>query len=416
LFRANVRSRSNNVGKSLGHPGIPRLYATNLTRRVLGQLLLLLFLIEAIFLAEHLNTILESAFRTQATFGDISRLLVYAAPEVFDLALPTAILIAMYRVALRAREDRELLVLSGLGIGSLQILSLGVAVAVFAQAASLLTSGVLEPLAKFGHRKTLFEAEYRALSGGATNGQFYNFGSYTVFAGPKPLSVSEHRLFIHHLGADIDRVITARRAWLTTLDSEGHVALTLRDFVTLDFEKEPPGTYKEGWRTPAAGAARCEDCEQTASVNPSARTQVRNYEQQLTMNQLLSFEPRGSSLRELTLFELLSAEASKHAASDRTREIGRRVARSLLCLVAPAIAALGLAFTNNRTYTVALPVACACLIAIDLSATLMARALAPWGLSLLLAVVLACYGATFWLLRRAVALREAELLRPTLAP
>ena len=64
-------------------------------------------------------------------------------PAVFDLALPLALMIAVYRIVLRRREDRELLVLSGAGIGSARFVWWAMAIGLAAQLVSLAVSGVI---------------------------------------------------------------------------------------------------------------------------------------------------------------------------------------------------------------------------------------------------------------------------------
>src|SRR5687767_11762413 len=88
---AAVRSRA----------GIPRLYAGRIIRSIAAQLILMLLAIEILFLTEKLYYILRTAIDHRVRAGDVFFLLLYTAPQISDLALPLALTIAVYRVALK---------------------------------------------------------------------------------------------------------------------------------------------------------------------------------------------------------------------------------------------------------------------------------------------------------------------------
>uniref|UniRef100_UPI0013DC926F LptF/LptG family permease n=1 Tax=Stenotrophomonas maltophilia TaxID=40324 RepID=UPI0013DC926F len=84
---------------------------------VVIQVALVLLLIECVFVSEKLiSGLLEEVLKIRAPLSKTLMMMVALLPEVFELALPTALLIAVYRVALAMREDREFLMLSSLGI------------------------------------------------------------------------------------------------------------------------------------------------------------------------------------------------------------------------------------------------------------------------------------------------------------
>ncbi|NWO45080.1 LptF/LptG family permease, partial [Klebsiella pneumoniae] len=85
---------------------------------------LILLMIEIIFMTEKLNDVLGLAASQNVDTKGIALLLLYRIPEIFNLALPMALLAAAYRVTLRFREERELLALSGIGVGSYRLLLL----------------------------------------------------------------------------------------------------------------------------------------------------------------------------------------------------------------------------------------------------------------------------------------------------
>src|SRR5690606_1475464 len=90
--------------------GIPRLYSAGVLRQIAFQVLMILALIELIFLTEKLTIVLRAAIDHNVSGINIALLLFYTAPRIFDLALPLALMIGVYRVISRCREDREFLV------------------------------------------------------------------------------------------------------------------------------------------------------------------------------------------------------------------------------------------------------------------------------------------------------------------
>jgi hypothetical protein len=102
---------------------------------------------------------------------------------------------------------------------------------------------------------------------------------------------------------------------------------------------------------------------------------------------MLPFEPRGEEPAEWTLSELLGLVTPPGLAGPaHVDTLGERFARSLLCLIAPLIAAVALARTTRATQTFAFPVACLVLMAIDLAGGAAVKALAPSGTAMALAV------------------------------
>ena len=127
----------------------------------------------------------------------------------------------VYRVLLRVREDRELLVMAGAGMGIGQVLGMLLGVGIVAQMGSLLVSGALGPASQYAQRVILFNAEYRILRDGGAGGQFYYFPSHVVFASAATKNAAPRHLFIREELADANRVITANQASLTGPDAKG---------------------------------------------------------------------------------------------------------------------------------------------------------------------------------------------------
>jgi lipopolysaccharide export LptBFGC system permease protein LptF len=384
---------------------MPRRYTARIVGQIALQLTLIVVLIETIFLGEKFAEILELTLGQQTAWYEVAQLLAYTAPEIAHLALPIALLIAVYRVALRCREEREFLVLAGIGLGPLQFIALAMVLGVAAQIISVAISGFIEPSARFAYRATVFNSQHRALRGAITPGRFYYFNKYVVFAPPKGDNTPERGLFIDEaLGQDRERVIVANRASLEGPDQAGRMKLHLRDFTVTSFETV--GGLESQVR--ADGPPR------TGRFRGSLR--IGNYAQEWTLDDVLYFPPRGVIPSEWSLLELLHiAPAPAPAGSAHLNEAWKIIGRSFLCLFAPLIAGLALIFTDRGTRAFALPVACAALMCIDVAASTTSRTFVPSGIVLVLVAhaMVAC--GILVVLVRQIFSRQHALVTPTLA-
>jgi len=371
--------------------------------RICMRAVFITILIEAVFLAERFSAIFRNAVDNHAATGEISLLLLLASPEIFDLALAFAILVGVYQVLLRAREDRELLVMSSAGMGIYRLVGALLGLALLAQGASLFVSGALGPAAQYAQRSILFNAKYRTLREGSAVSQFYFFRDHVVFVEPKAKGTDARHLFIRDRVAGKDRIITVDDATLGGPDNAGRLSLQMRNFLAYDFDA---GTL-DGSGVPRAGA-----------VSNGAITMMRasNVTQQLRFDDLLSFDPRGSAVGEWTLLELLGVLPPPGPPGyAEAKALGERAARSLLCLLAPLLASLAIAFTTRATQTIALPLACITLLGLDLVASALIGTVIPMGTNALLATLGA--GSLTLLAGLAVGIVRSQraLVRPSLA-
>jgi lipopolysaccharide export LptBFGC system permease protein LptF len=385
----------------------PRLYAVRIVFGVLPQVLLILLLIEGIFLAEELVHVLESILGSRvgkhAETWDVVSMLLYRAPRVFDLALPIAVLVAVYRVMLRCREDRELMVLASTGIGVHKLISLMATIGICAQIISLCVSGMVDPLARFAQRGVLFEVEYRTLRGGPGAGQIHHFPRHVVFAVPSERKSSQRPLFIHQeLPAAQNQLISAERSRLEGPDKDGNLKLHLADFATyLFFDRFKQDSADTGPQNHG---------------NPVSRMRIGDYAQELTLDQLLRFDPRGISLAEWTTTELLGiAPQLGPRNAHHSGEIGARFVRSVLCLIAPLLAMLAVVFTTRGSQAFALPVACAFLMCLELGGSAAAKLLAPAGDVVVLLVLSGAAALMMIVLAMRTLANQHAIIRPALS-
>lgn len=335
------------------HFGLPRKYAFGLLGSIVLEISLLLFLIEGLFLAEKLSGILEQGIAARMGFTDVVLLLLSTAPEVFDLALPSALLIAVYRVVLRLREDSELIIMAGIGIGAHRLIVLLAALALPAQLVSLTISGFVEPQLRFFEREILFDSAYGTLRDQSAGGEFHFPGNYSVFVQPWSGGNAPRALFLHQAaGPRTDRVVVAGNASLVA-EHDGWFALRLQNFAVYDFF---PARALADLEAPAGGRA---SKEANASVQMSA-ARVGSFEQELALDRLIYFAPRETP-PELALPGLLEKGAST--------EFAKRVFRSFLCIFAPLIGLLAVALTGRFTRALMLPLAAAILMGIDVAAS-----------------------------------------------
>lgn len=386
-----LRSRLDLTGSARPYP---RQQAHRIMRDVTVQTGLVLLLIESIFVAEQLiSGLLEEVLKIRASLTNTLVLMAANLPQVFELALPTAILIAVYRVSLSLREDREFLMLSSLGIPPHGLIRLVIRIGVFAQIAALAVGGFVDPLSRYAYRLVMFSAQYSALMGGTlTQPRLFETQVGTVAVAPQPDGTQ--RLFVRQPNADgSERIVVANRARLVGPDANGRVSLHLYDFAVDMFAA--PGAPENG----------------RPRVAPVSSLRGTSTEQSLVLDDVVPFDPRGRDKAELTLPELA---ASAGANRDHRLELGKRIGRSLLCLLAPLIALVALSFTTRANQAFVLPLACGGLMATEIVGTAALSGvlwIGPWLTVGFIAAGGLSIGAGLTIL---VALRSSSVARPGL--
>ncbi len=355
-----------------------QLYAQRFFSGVALLVFVVMVLFEAVFLAERFPMVFRAVFQHHADPSASLVLLLWNSTQVVDLALAIAVLVAVYWTTLRLRENRELLVLVAAGTGPYQLINLVLMVAVLALISSLTVSGVLDPAARFAERQLLFNAEFRALRSGINTGQFYQFPSRVAFAparvsaiGKKLAAYQTRGLFVYEdVAPGKFRVVTADHASLEGPDAAGRVVVKLGGFTSQTFTKAGPGA--------------CADC--APQTKPSSRMALLSGDitQAMMADQLLTFEPRGSNADELSIFDQFAEQAYSTDARHREdmRLLGERLARCLLCLLAPFVALACVCLTNRRTNYFALPLACMALMSLNVASVWLIRVIVPldpWG-------------------------------------
>ena len=393
-----------------------RLHARSLFSSVGLQVFVIMTLVEAVFLAERFPMVFRDVFKHHADSTDTLLLFLCESPQVFDLALSIAILIAVYWTIVRMRESRELLVLFAAGTGPYHLLVLVLTVAALGQIGSLAVSGVLDPIARYTQRVTLFNATVRVLTTGINTGQFYHFPNRVAFAPARPFKGSSSAeltrgLFVYEqTNPESFRIITANSALLEGPDAAGKMLLKLGGFTSHNFT-----SAGSGGAIPAAKSA-CTNCNE-GKRTPRTTLSASDLTQQVSIDELLSFVPRGARGNELTIFEQFNTTPEPRSPQYRAemRLLGERFARSFLCLLAPLIALASVCLTTRFANYLVLPLACMGLMALNIISEWLIRVIVPLnpigavGIPLFLTAMAAA------ILASAIVARQGKLALPQLA-
>jgi len=401
-----------------------RLHARSFFAGVALQVLTVMVLVEAIFLAERFPMVFRDVFRNNADPFDTALLFALTSTQIVDLALAIAILMAVYWTTLRMRENRELLVLFAAGTGPYQFMALTLAIAIVAQIASLTVSGVIDPASRYAQREILFNAAFRALKSGINTGQFYHFPDRVAYAPAQSAAGRDgagtgqsKQLFIYEqVKPDTFRVITADRARLDGPDSSGTILLKLSSVTSRTFSTAQPSASA----TPAPAqtdAQTCVDCPWQPKGVSHVTLFAPDITQEMTINDLLTFLPRGSNAEELTIFKQFAAKAVSASPKymEEMRLLGERFARSLLCLLAPFIALASVCLTSRATNYLVLPLAGMALMSLNVTSEWLIRAIAPSNPLEALAVPTALTVVFVALLLAEIIREQGKLARPQLA-
>ena len=418
-------------------------YVRGFFHRVVTQVLAVVILIEAIFLAEHFTWVFRDAVRHEADLSGIALVLACTSTEIFDLALAVAILMATYVTLLRMRENREMLVLFASGLGPYQLGALVLIVALAGQVISIAGSGFVDPLSRYAQRSILFSSELRSLKKGVAKNEFYYFPSYVAYAmdhvqggAPPPLAPGQvavidarpaaksapitpgkdRTLFVYQqIGPHTSRIVTAAQARLDGPDLTGRIVLNLSDFTSHTFADAHPLASEDG--KPHARAGKCFNCPDAFSDSPPISMKVRDMSQLMMVDQLLPFTARTSNTDEQTLAEQLFVPdyETRDSRGAQMRLLAERFSRSLLSFLAPLVALLGVALTNRMTNWLALPLSCLALMSVNLLCEWVINSVAPLGLAGALLPPLLLYGGFAWLLFTLIVWRHNDFVRPQLA-
>lgn len=390
----------------------PRLYSARLFIRTLLEFCLLASLIEGLYLSERLVSILKIVIDKPVGFDNLVPLLASAAPEV-HLAIPLAVLIATYRVVLRSRENRELVVLASGGQSTMPLLQVATAVAVVASIFSLSISGELAPRAKYAFRANVDAVQFEALRGGSTPGQFLYLPDNTIYVWPARTGTARPIFVKQKLDEKSYRILNAQNTEIVDRSSQGMLIVGMRGVTINDLPNDDENRVATSANASTARDVACENCG--ARFNHlRSDSLVRTVD----VLQLVAAPPRGASIDEWTTSELLgwvaAPDSKAPGATIETGEVTRRLARALLCFLAPFVAWLTLSFTTRPLQAFALPLACMGVMVADIGFSQLVGRLVQIGTAALSSILLGSACTLLMLLIAQIIIRQGRLIFPAL--
>ncbi len=306
--------------------------------------------VEAIFLSDIIvSLILPELLALDAGAGTILAVILYSAPSGIFIALPLAIVVGVYFVLLRRREDQEFVVTAGLSHGSKPLFAIAFGVGFIGAALSFFVSGFVEPLARYEFRSVIAAAAQQAVRDGKLSaGKFYSVGNTTLFATDGNLSDVAENVFIHTQEAPEEhRVILARKTQNPQITEQGQIGLVFNHAHVYEFRKQSKET--------------CDGCEASDRLYSEDHFFISNFYSQLPPLELLEPRQRGGE-KEATIAELISLS---NPTKEQVRVIGERTMRWLLCIIAPFIAMAAVAMTFRASLPFAMPAACAAILSLS---------------------------------------------------
>ncbi len=380
-----------------------RSYKSYVIGVILVQLGIVLTIIVCVFLAEEAVGMLETVANANAR-ADISSLplvMAYRMPEVIDLALPLALLIAVYKSCLELREGREFVALAASRVSVGELLWTLAGLGIVCTAIAIVISGIAEPSARNAQRELIFDLRFNTANGGLTADRFHVVKGLTIFADRTDDEGRLHKLFVlDNRPKGHSLVITAANSTLTGPDVEGSYNLNLSQFRRHII----PDNRSEIRKFNANQAGRANDVF------------AESYQHSIAVEKVATLTPRAERLNEWTLIELLKIQRPPGRWTyGHGIEAVRLIMRALLCFVAPAFALIALSMTVPFTRLLALPVSCAFTLAVDVVINVGLKLFAPFGDfgvgAFVLAVALG--GALAWAAAFA-SCRTSSILRPQL--
>lgn len=321
-------------------------YVRGTVRAIVSIYLLLFVVLVSVFAVERLAYIVNILLQYKIDLATIAILYASLLPDVADMVLPIAVVIATYTIMLRRREAREFLVLSSAGIGWAPIMAIALISAGLAAAMCLALSGWIKPAASHAFRINYAQAFAGALSKGIAGGKFYRQDDTVMYvSGPKPAGETQMRV-LSFQGERLDR--------LTISDCAALSAVNERIFANLCAAR----IYQFGLDRPAltAGEQPCRFCASSSGELEITRIEGGRSVLAFDMNTLLqqASEPYA---KDRPIWSLLRASGGLFQSVSDARLAGSYILTALTCFIAAGAGLGAVAATARRTGPIALAVA-----------------------------------------------------------
>lgn len=359
---------------------IARLVTPRLVKLALAALLL----VEGVFLAESLQTLLETVIRYGGSTVDVLGILLLTAPEIFDFALPLALLIGTYAALVTAREDGEFVISSSAGIPWKRIPGFVIVAGVAGFAVSLAFAGFIGPQAATAKRLWLFDLQARQVRQQITEpgqrDELHGYQGWTFIAtAAREAGELRGRLFVRHPDEAGGRRITQADDWdVHGPDAEGSFAVVFKQVTDYALDNPPAvGTRPRVGTDPAVEAAT----QVTAISADSAAMPIR-------LEKIISEVDRLRQDNEAGFAELVAQLTGRavQADPDLQRRAAELFGRAILCPIACLFALLAVLHARaGLARYAALPLAGTGMLAFDTVSRALLGIAAPSGLVMLVA-------------------------------
>lgn len=367
-----------------GNRSVSNRYLTGLAAEIGKIALIVLATIEAVFLCDIIvSRFMPELMALGASLPVIALVVVYSIPNGLFIALPTALLIAVYVVVLRRRENNEFGVFAGLGY-SHRILSIGaVMIGLTGAIISLVLSGFVEPPARFLLASTLEQITYKAVRDGElASGRFYQIGETTFYATSGRMNEVAGDVFLYQKSSeDTGRVIVASQL-LNPQARDSEQSGVLFNNVNI-YEFADTGGTETAQAQPALDSV-CPECSSSEYFQPLSHMYFDRFYMELPKVDLPSTRD-WLSPDEADFFELFSAPDWGAA---HVQVFGERLMRAALCLVTPLMALVAVAMTSKKTLLLCLPLASAIVLMLSFFASSGVGIVSGSGLFVTTAIVL----------------------------
>lgn len=119
----------------------------------------ILILIEAIFIAESFTSLMRIVAENGGSVWQLALVLLLKSPEIFDFALPLALMLGVYFAVTGARDDRELVVCAAAGVPGARVSLFAFAAGMVGFAVSILFAGFVTPASQYALRLSSHQLE-----------------------------------------------------------------------------------------------------------------------------------------------------------------------------------------------------------------------------------------------------------------
>lgn len=340
---------------------MPTQFMISLVGRIVATYAMITVLICGIYLVEQFVPLLEISLRYAFSGLTLGKLLVFIMPWVIDFALPLAVLCVTYFILLKAREGRELLIMSAAGASSTHLVVTILTIGTIAAAMSLLVSGFVKPAGSFAFRSTFNAALNEVLSKGVPTGSFYSQTDRILYSRPSESTPDRILRLFEFESMRLSQMILSDCARMRV--ENGVVLTETCDLQVYRFGRA--GTETADDQPETAALRRCSVCPDQHGNVPLTFISTGASRFSFAMDDVFTSPVRNRS-NELTLPELLAGRGDRFHSSYNAEVAAAKILSAFSSIAAVAIALVAVAWTTNRTRIVALPLACISMMGIML--------------------------------------------------